>query len=212
MMLSPNVSSTNSQGKSASDGVLMEQALAGDQHAFELLVHRYHPLLTNYIRSFLYDGEQIDDVLQHVFLRLSACLPLLSTDRPLKAWLFQVARYRCLDELRKRKRRPEVPFSTLAWQYKEEEFSPIEVIPDPEPLPEEIAEKRDLQGELQQAIGFLPPRLRSIVCLHSFRQLTFAEIGLKLNMRENTVKTYFYRSLPLLRQTLVSNQRLLSNS
>jgi RNA polymerase sigma factor (sigma-70 family) len=212
MMLSNKVSSTNSQGKSASDGVLMEQALAGDQQAFEFLVHRYHSLLVNYIRSFLYDGEQIEDVLQHVFLRLSACLSVLSTDRPLKAWLFQVARYRCLDELRKRKRRPEIPFSILAWQYKEEEFSPIEIIPDPESLPEEMAEKRDLQDELQQAIGFLPPRLRSIVCLHSFRQLTFAEIGLKLNMRENTVKTYFYRSLPLLRQTLVSNQHLLSHS
>jgi RNA polymerase sigma factor (sigma-70 family) len=200
------------KGQAVSDGTLVGQALVGDQHAFELLVRRYHPLLVNYIRGFLYDGEQIDDVLQHVFLRLSACLSLLSTDRPLKAWLFQVARYGCLDELRKKRRRPEIPFSTLAWQYKEEEFSPIEVIPDPEPLPEEMAEKMDLQCELQQAIGFLPPRLRSIVCLHSFRQLTFAEIGLKLNMRENTVKTYFYRSLPLLRQTLVGNQHLLSNS
>ena len=211
-MLSTKVSSANSQGKSASDGVLIGQALEGDQYAFELLVYRYHPLLVNYIRGFLYDGEQIEDVLQHVFLRLSACLPFLSTDRSLKAWLFQVARYRCLDELRRRKRRSEVPFSTLAWQYKEEEFSPIEVIHDPEPLPEEMAEKMDLQRELQQAIGFLPPRLRSIVCLHSFRQLTFAEIGLKLNMQENTVKTYFYRSLPLLRKILVSKQRLLSYS
>jgi len=169
------------QGQGVADGVLVEQALAGDQSAFEFLVSRYHPSLVSYIRGFLKDGEQVYDVLQYVFLQLYVSLPRLLTHVSLKPWLLQVARNRCLDELRRRRRRAEIPFSTLEWEYREENLSLVETIPDPEPLPEEVAERIDLQ---------------------CFRQLNFSEIGRMLKMPESTVKAYFYRSLPRLRTAL----------
>ena len=86
------------------DGVLVEQALAGDQCAFEILVRRYHRPLVSYIYGFIKDSEQVYDVLQHVFLKLYVSLPILLTNVSLKGWLFQVARNRCLDELRRRYR------------------------------------------------------------------------------------------------------------
>jgi RNA polymerase sigma factor (sigma-70 family) len=193
------------QGQEVPDGVLVGQAQAGDQRAFDLLVSRYHCPLVSYIRVFLKDGDQVSDVLQHVYLQLYVSLPILLTNVSLKAWLFQVARNGCLDVLRRRRRRAETPFSTLAWEYREEELSPIEAIPDPDPLLEEVAEKIDLYCSLQEAITSLPPKFRPIVHLRCFMQLSFAEIGRMLNMPENTVKTYFYRSLPRLRRALMSS-------
>ena len=200
------------QGQGVPDGVLVGQALTGDQRAFELLVSRYHHPLVSYIRGFLKDDEQVSDVLQHVFLQLYLSLPILLRNVSLKAWLFQVARNRCLDELRKRHRRAEIPFSTLEWKYKEEEFSPLEAIPDPEPLPEEVAERSDLQRSLQLALFALPLKVRSIVHLRYFRQLSFLEIARMLNMPKNTVKTYYYRSLPRLRRALLKNVHFASIS
>src|SRR5256885_12827277 len=188
------------QGQGVPDGVLVGQALAGDQRAFELLVSRYHRPLVSYIRGFLKDDEQANDVLQHVFLQLYLSLPVRLRNVSLRAWLFQVARNRCLDELRKRHRRAEIPFSTLEWKYREEELSPIEAIPDPEPLPEEVAERMDLQCSLQQAMFSLSPQCRSIVRLHCFRQLSFSEIARTLTIPENTGKTYYYPSLPAFRR------------
>jgi RNA polymerase sigma-70 factor, ECF subfamily len=193
------------QGQGVPDGILVGQAQAGDQDAFELLVSRYHRPLVSYIRVFLKDDEQVYDVLQQVYLQLYVSLPILLTNVSLKGWLFQVARNRCLDELRRRRRRAETPFSTLTWESREEELSPIEAIPDPDPLPEEVAERTDLYCSLHEAIASLPPKFRPIVHLRCFRQLTFAEIGGMLNMPKNTVKTYFYRSLPRLRRALVSS-------
>src|SRR5438132_12030906 len=92
------------------DGVLVGQAQAGDQRAFEFLVSRYHRPLANYILGFLKDGEQVYDVLQQVYLQLYVSLPILLTNVSLKGWLFQVARNRCLDELRRRRRRAETSF------------------------------------------------------------------------------------------------------
>src|SRR6266700_1821402 len=194
------------QGQGVPDGVLVGQALTGDQRAFELLVSRYHRPLVRCIRGFLKDDEQVNDVLQHVFLQLYVSLPVLLRNVSLRSWLFQVARNRCLDELRKRRRRAEILFSTLEWKYREEELSPIEAIPDPEPLPEEVAERIDLQYSLQQAMFSLSPKCRSIVRLHCFRQLSFSEVARRLNIPENTVKTYYYRSLPRLRRALMGSR------
>src|SRR4051794_36597798 len=150
------------QGKGAPDGILVGQALAGDQRAFELLGSRYRQPLVSCIRGFLKDDEEVKDVLQHVFLQLYLSLPVLLRNVSLRPWLLQVARHRCLDELRKRRCKAAIPFSTLEWKYREEELSPVEAIPDPEPLPEEVAERIDMQCSLQQALFSLP---RSVVQL-----------------------------------------------
>jgi len=212
-MLNPQPQQYNIlQRREVPDGVLVGQALAGDQCAFELLVNRYHQPLVSYIRGFLKDNDQSYDVLQHVYLQLYLSLPILLRNVSLKAWLFQVARNRCLDELRKRRRRAEVPFSTLEREDGEEGLSPLEAIPDPEPLPEEMTERSELHGSLHAAIVSLPPKFRSIMHLRCFRQLTFAEIGRILKMPETTVKTTFYRSLPRLRRALAGNVHFASVS
>src|SRR5579883_3442937 len=116
------------------DGMLARQAMAGDQSAFEALVHRYSRSLFNFIYRFLNDYDLACDVLQQVFLQLYVSLPTLRTGEPLKAWLFQVARNRCLDELR---RKHAIHFSELQGMYSnDEDLSPLDVIPDDQPLPE----------------------------------------------------------------------------
>src|SRR6266566_3310342 len=57
------------QSAEASDGVLVGQALAGDERAFETLVRRYHGLLFASIYRYMRDYDQACDVLQHVWLQ-----------------------------------------------------------------------------------------------------------------------------------------------
>ena len=89
-----------------SDGILAQKSLHKDELAFETLVQRYRPLLLNFICTILGDYDLSCDVLQHVFLQLYLSLPTLKKDKPLRSWLFQVARNRCLDELRRKRSIP----------------------------------------------------------------------------------------------------------
>ena len=162
--------------------------------------------------GMLKDHDQCYDVLQQVYLQLYLSLPTLSQNVSLKPWLLQVARNRCLDELRRRRRRPEVLFSALERERSGEGLSALEAIPASELLPEEMTESTELQGLLQTAMVSLPPKFRSIVQLRCFRQLTFAEIGRTLHMPETTVKASFYRSLLRLRRALASNMQCASIS
>ncbi|RAQ94665.1 RNA polymerase sigma factor [Thermogemmatispora tikiterensis] len=181
------------------DGILAQKALAGDEQAFEMLLKRYQTPLFSFIYHFLGDYDQACDVLQQVFLQLYISLPKLRTGEPLKAWLFQVARNRCLDELRRKRA---VHFSELEGSTDEDELSPLDTLPDGGPLPEELAEHHDLQRLLSEAIQTLPPRFRAVVLLRYLAQLSFAEIGQTLQMPEATAKTYFQRAKPLLRTAL----------
>lgn len=192
---------TNVPAVDVRDGVLTQQALVGDQRAFEALVHRYSSPLFNFIYRFLGDYDKACDILQNVFIQLHTSLPGLRTEKPLKAWLFQVARNRCLDELR---RKHAIRFSELEMANDEDELSPLAAIPDNGPLPDELAEQRDLQERLQAAIQTLPPKFRAVVTLRYASQLSFSEIGQALKMPEATAKTYFQRAKPLLRAALTS--------
>jgi RNA polymerase sigma factor (sigma-70 family) len=184
-----------------SDACLAQQALEGDQRAFEIMVHRYSTPLFNFICHFLGDYDQACDVLQQVFMRFFTSLPKLGTGDPFKPWLFQVARNCCVDELRRR-RRHAIQFSQLELENDENDISFLNEIPDTSPLPEDMAERHDLQVVLKQAIQSLPPKFRAVVLLRYTSQLSFAEIGRTLNMPEATAKTYFHRAKVLLRKVL----------
>ncbi len=184
-----------------SDGMLALQSLDGNERAFEGLVERYRPALFKFVFNILRDYDQACDILQQVFLQLFMTLPRLNANKPLKSWLFQVARNRCLDELRRKRL---VRFSELDTFTDEEESEVLTFVPDPRPLPEEIVEHHDLQEKLLRAIQCLPPKFRSVVFLRYAAQLTFSEIARKLGMPEATAKTYFSRAKPLLRASLAS--------
>ncbi len=184
------------------DSVLAQHYLAGDQQAFEVLVNRYSGPLFTFIRRFL--GGEYDaacDILQQVMLQLYISLPKLHTGEPLKAWLYRVARNRCLDELRRKRA---IPFSELEKGTDEEEQSLLETMQDLSPLPEEVVERRDVQEILLKAIRALPPKFRAVVLLRYASQLSYAEIGRVLHMPEATAKTYFQRVKPLLRNVLAA--------
>ena len=201
------VSTTVHTNEHITDNVLIEQALLGDQSAFEALVSRYEMTLYNFVKSYLRDHEQAWDVVQFVFLQLYRFLPRLQgnlySDRsktPLKSWLFQVAINRCRQE--QRKNQP-LHFSDLETLPDEGDVSVAQSIVDPRPLPEELAEQHELQNDIYAAIQALPDRSRSVVVLRYTEELSFGEIAQRLNMPENTVKSHFHRARIRLRAVLV---------
>ena len=207
---------TDTLSPDTSDSVLLKYIADGDQEAFEILVRRYQAPLFNFIRRYIKDYEFAHDILQHVFFqlylhvaKLSANLSTLHTKEPVKSWLYQVAWNRCMDELRRK--RP-LLFSELELSDNDEDWSLLEMIPDPRPLPEEIAERSDLQRSLYEAIEALPSKFRCIVLLRYTSGLTFLEIGEMLNIPQNTAKTYFQRARPLLRTALASQAQLVASS
>lgn len=186
------------------DGLLIQQTLQGDQEAFEYLVERYHPMLAENISSWCPDPYLVSDIEQNVLLRLYLSLPILHTDRPLKAWLLRVAYFSCLSE-----RRREMPllFSQCERFSTEAEYSWFPVLSDSEPLPEEVIEQRERQQVIIRAIRVLPVKQRVAVWLKYIEQLSYTEIAQRLHIPQGTAKTNVARAKLLLRRLLTEEVR-----
>lgn len=83
------------------DGRLVELTRNGHEAAFEVLVERYQRRLTVFCRNLLRSSEDARDVVQDVFA--NAHRAMLRDERPIhvKAWLYKIARNRCLNHLRR---------------------------------------------------------------------------------------------------------------
>ena len=183
------------------DSVLVQQALNGDQEAFEALVGRYQHSLFGLIYHYVGEYHEAEDILQQVWLQLYLSLTTLRACVQIKPWLFTVARNRSLDFLRHKYLLSQrlLFFCEGEARNEEDEVSFLEAIPDTSLTPEELAEQHDLQREIQHAIRTLPHTYRPVVWLFYRSQLNYTEIGRILNMPNSTVKTHFNRAKPFLR-------------
>jgi RNA polymerase sigma-70 factor, ECF subfamily len=202
MQTQQHTSVTSIQHPEIADSVLIQQALTGDQDAFETLVHRYEAVLFDMIYRRLGEYHGALDVLQQVLLQLYLSLATLHSRAHIKPWLFTVARNRCVDFLRHK--RPtyfselepigNVPGDTAV----------LMALPDTSPKPEELAERWELQQSIHWAIEAIPARYRPVVWHYYITQLSFPEIGRVLNISTSTAKTHFHRAKPFLRAALAA--------
>ena len=188
------------------DSQLVQQALSGDQEAFEALVRRYKKPLFGLIYHYVGDYHEAEDILQHVWLQLYLSLAALRPSVQIKSWLLAVARNRSLDFLRHKQVLSKHLFFSCEGEARieEDDVSFLEAVPDTSSTPEELAELHELQHEIQTAIRALPLVYCPVVGLFYRAQLTYAEIGRILDMPGSTVKTRFNRAKPLLRAAFVT--------
>lgn len=133
------------------------------------------------------------------------------TDVTLKPWLFRVALNRCFDELRRKKRQRAHLFSELESVREDEEMLILTALPDATPLPEEWAERHDEQRSLHTAIKALPITYRAVVWLRYAEDLSFPEIGRRLQIPSGTAKTAYHRACVKLRNILsLAREEMLS--
>jgi RNA polymerase sigma-70 factor (ECF subfamily) len=164
--------------------------------AFEALVRRHQGPLYNFCLRMLGQSEDAADVAQETFVQLYSHLGRLDERESIAPWLFRVARNRCIDVIRRRRT---VPLAST--DDSGENLTLLEPA-DEEPLPEELAERADLQRLLSSAIAALPPAYGEVVALRYAADRSFAEIAQILDCDEGAARVRFHRAKGLLRRQL----------
>src|SRR3712207_7803827 len=88
------------------DDKLVGEVRNGSEAAFEVIFDRHHRGILAFCRHMLGNREEAEDAVQHTFM--AAYRDLVGSDKPiqLRAWLYAIARNRCLSVLRARRERP----------------------------------------------------------------------------------------------------------
>jgi RNA polymerase sigma-70 factor (ECF subfamily) len=165
--------------------LLLARARSGDAAAFAGLVRQHQGMVFSIALHALRSRAAAEDLAQEVFLEFYRHLARIESGAHAVSWLRRVASHRCIDEIRRRRHRPEVP---------------VDVVPELglSPASREIF----VEQRLQALVATLPSRARMVVVLRFQEELEPSEIADTLNMPLNTVKSHLRRSLLLLRARL----------
>ena len=177
----------------ASDIEIVNQCLAGDLNAFEVLIERYKKAIYNTAFRMMGNREEAEDVSQEAFIRMYNSLSKYNSEYKFMTWALKVTTNLCLDSLRKRK--AEVPI--------DEGFE----IKDGKDTPEEEYIRKENQKLVQDAIMKLPEKYREFLILFHHRNLSYQEIMAITGESLTIVKNRLYRARQMLKDELISREK-----
>jgi len=168
-----------------SDADIVQAVLRGDKNRYALLVDRYSQRIINYLARMTGNRWEGEELAQEAFVRAYLALDSYKPQYKFSTWLFKIATNLCLNHLKKRQRLVHVN------DYQDEEGEPAWVLPDTrrDSNPAVAAERREMQRQIQQAIGQLPPVYRTAIILRYLHGLSYQEIADVLDLPIGTVKS-----------------------
>src|SRR5436189_3772069 len=96
------------------DGELIVAVLNGDAASFEPLVAKYQPRVFAAARRYARREDEVEDIVQEVFLKAFQKLRSYRGDAPFEHWLMRLAVRTCYDFLRAHRRNRETAFSEIS--------------------------------------------------------------------------------------------------
>lgn len=179
--------------------VLVERAQNGEVAAFRELVER-HKKKVYYLALDLtgnhYDAE---DLSQEVFIKAFQSIQTFRSEGKMSSWLYRITVNTNINQYRRKS------FKARKLQESYDELSDsqnrsfgVSQIKDPE----ESAEAGMIQKHIDQALGRLTPRERSIFVLRHYNDLSLKEIALIHKVKEGTIKSMLFRSIKKLQKEL----------
>jgi RNA polymerase sigma-70 factor, ECF subfamily len=162
---------------SASDASLIAAARSGDRAALDALLRRHYDRIWTLCRRLAGNHADAEDATQEALIALARGLRSFDGRAAFTTWSYRVATNACLDELRRRARRPSpAPTDEM-------------VVVDRAPLPESVGDRLDIDAALAQ----LPDEFRAAVVLRDLCDLEYAEIAGLLGLPPGTVRSRIAR-------------------
>ena len=183
-------------GGQTSDQDLVRQTLAGEQQAFEVLVHRYSRLVFRVIRGMV-PGAEVEDIGQEAFLRAYRSLGQIQHGSRLRPWLVRIAVNLCYDHLRRLRWRQERSFSELG----PEETTVLDRLVRDESALREI-DRLFLRDLAEKLLGQLAPQDRAVLLLKEREGMETKEVAKALGCSEVAVRLRLFRARRALRKLL----------
>src|SRR3954469_23241434 len=141
----------------ASDHVLLEETLAGDEDAFAELVSRYRNQITSYIYRMTNDYDGAVDLAQETFLRVYRAAARYQTTHAFSTYIYRIATNLAISELRKRKRRRLVSMTGFLASADGGETRDFDA-PDAGPLQDAVMVDTERKMAVARAISTLPEK------------------------------------------------------
>lgn len=175
------------------DETLIQQALAGRQSAFAMLVKRYEKYVFTLALRFVKNREDAHEVAQDCFMRMFRYMADFRGDCKFTTWLYKIVYSTSLNHLRKQN--PDI----LSLDDAER---PLRIKDESAADASASIERNDRNAALQRAIAMLSPDDASIITLFYLYEQSLDEICQVMDLTMSNAKTKLCRARQRLKTIL----------
>jgi RNA polymerase sigma-70 factor (ECF subfamily) len=172
------------------DREALERIKGGEREAFRAIVERYQDPLHQFVRSFLGGPRDAEDLTQEVFIQAFRSLGKFRGDSKFSTWLYSIARFVCLHEIRRRKGAKTEPADPQS-----EAFASL---PEPSESHQTRLEREERSARLREAVDSLSQAHRPVIVLAFWENMSYPEIASVLDIPVGTVKSRAHNAIAAL--------------
>jgi RNA polymerase sigma-70 factor (ECF subfamily) len=178
-----------------------------DREAFKEIVETWQDMVFNTAIGFLQNAEDAEDTAQEVFMQVFESVSSFKEESKLSTWIYRITVSKCLDYLRKKKRKKR--FAFLQSLYGKNDMLLI----DPPDFfhPGVKAENKENAAVLFKAIEKLPVNQKMAFVLNKIENLSYREIGDIMSSSESAVDSLLQRAKKNLQRSLKEYYLLLDS-
>jgi RNA polymerase sigma-70 factor (ECF subfamily) len=164
----------------------------GDAEKFGQLMGRYENKLMRYGRKFLSDRDNIEDVIQEVFIKTYQNIQSFDTMQRFSPWIYRIAHNTFINNIKKNSRGPLFLF----------DFDTILAHTPNEDNTVRESEKREMSELIDRGLNKLKPNFKEIIILYYLEELSYKEISDILRIPIGTVGIRIKRAKEALKKVL----------
>lgn len=169
---------------------LLAQLENDNEKAFDHLFAKYYPGLIRFCKSLLNSsGDEAEDVVQEIFLKLWQQRKNGTIHTALNAFLYISVKNKVNDHFRRRHLTTYAPLNLV-------EEKPM----DDYLAPDHLLMYKELDLDINQMISLLPERTELVFRMNRNDYLSYTEIAEMLNISIHSVKTHMYRAIKFLKE------------
>jgi RNA polymerase sigma-70 factor (ECF subfamily) len=172
-----------------SDDQLVEAARRGDAAAMDQLLRRHYDRVHAVCRRIAGSTRDADDAAQEAMIRVVRNLDRFDGRSAFATWVYRIATNTALDELRRRKRRPQLH------AVDDDDRAPAEPV---DPLAGRRIDAVAERMAIDAALADLPEEFKVPVVMRDVGDLDYAEIAAALDIPVGTVKSRIARGRRML--------------
>jgi RNA polymerase sigma-70 factor (ECF subfamily) len=167
---------------------------AAHRGLYERLARRFYRGVYNYLRWLCRDADLAADLTQQAFVQIWRHPPEMRGEKPLRAWVYRVARNEYLQH--RRRANPEMAGFDECSESAPQDWARFD--------PHMRLEQSELRRAVRAALERLPEAYREVMVLHNLEGLSLDQVAAALSLPTGTVKSRRARAFALLRDMLAT--------
>ena len=185
----------NLSEKAQLDLKLVDQAKNGSQKAYADLMGRYRDAIYYMLLKMVNNPIDAEDLTIEAFGKAFKNISQYTPNYAFSTWLFKIATNNCIDYIRKRRG------NIISFDHpydNDDSLVPSANIHCDSPDPEENMINHQKIKILRDVVNKLKPRYKNLVELRYFKEYSYEEISIELDLPIGTVKAQLFRARELL--------------